>query len=362
LNILQNKLLRSSTESHALSFESNHQALSGTKETKHLANDTQKNSKVQTLNNRYVPDDNAWQDEGLYPVVEPDLPIHTWTPVEGHILRGIYRIVPQFSVRNGNEHTKNVMYYLAYNNRAARVEYAFGPNKLDFFLNNVNFYMIAAGNFFLFSKEPPPYVVSSVRVGYLIQRGRLKEAFAVLGKSWLQALQDPNWWMISVTSTAAALPKSIRFNLTKVRPSTVPPIWLKTRPPSSGGQMVRVYRGVPQNVEGRLGQVVPEGEIGGVLSRDPAAAQDAIFNQVGRNPTLTGSQRGGVIEVRIPADQWDELVRTVSVAERSYYGFSRRLSTTEIRVNSIEAARLINNCPKSVLQPDSRFDFRPPGH
>ncbi len=148
--------------------------------------------------------------------------------------------------------------------------------------------------------------------------------------------------------------------LPTVNPDTIPTSWLKTPLPQSGGQDVYVYRGVAQNAANRVGQVVGEGEIGGVLSRNMDAAQDAIFNQVGRDPVLAGPESGGVIRVRIPADVWDELVKTNSISERGNYpGFSRQLQSTEIRVNSPEAARVINGLPKDVVPPDPYYDFRP---
>jgi hypothetical protein len=155
--------------------------------------------------------------------------------------------------------------------------------------------------------------------------------------------------------TGRALPSVTQFNLQQIDPSTVQPIWRVTPPPSSGGQPVRVYRGFARNAGGHSRQVIREGEIGGVLSRDPDVAHDAVFNQVGRNPTLSGSDLGGIVEIHIPADLWDELVRTLNIAERGNYpGFSRTLNATEIRVNSLEAARLINNCTVYVRPPNWR--------
>jgi hypothetical protein len=39
----------------------------------------------------------------------------------------------------------------------------------------------------------------------------------------------------------------------------------------------------------------------GILSRDPAAASDALFNQYGRDPVVSGAQQGGVVEITVPA-------------------------------------------------------------
>ena len=124
-----------------------------------------------------------------------------------------------------------------------------------------------------------------------------------------------------------------------------------------------VYRGFARNAESHAGTVVrPERDVaaGGILSRDPAAAHDAVFNQYGRDPVLNGESQGGVVAVTIPASLWNELVRSHSLSERGAYpGFSRRLDTTEIRVNSAAAARAINGCDMTVLPPNPDFDYRP---
>jgi hypothetical protein len=147
--------------------------------------------------------------------------------------------------------------------------------------------------------------------------------------------------------------------LPPVNLALIPEIWRRTQPPPSNGKPVKVYRGFARNVRRHAAAVIRLDEIGGTLSRDPTAASDAIFNQYGRDPVLSGPEQGGVVEVTIPASLWDELVRTSSISERdNYIGFSRRLSTTEIRVNSLQAAAAINKCPTRILQPDSRHDFR----
>lgn len=141
---------------------------------------------------------------------------------------------------------------------------------------------------------------------------------------------------------------------------SIPASWRKTPVPLSGGKDVYVYRGVPRNASSRVGNVVREGDTGGIMSRRVDAAQDAVFNYVNRDPTLGGENKGGVLRVRIPAKVWDELVQTNSISERGNYpGFSRQINSTEMRVNSPEAGRLINAQPTDILPPDSHYDFRP---
>ena len=147
--------------------------------------------------------------------------------------------------------------------------------------------------------------------------------------------------------------------LPPVNPAQIPEIWRRKAPPPSNGKPVKAYRGFARNVQRHATAVVRIDEIGGTLSRDPAAASDAFFNQVGRDPVVSGAEQGGVVEITIPADLWDELLRTSSISEREGYpGFERRINTTEIRVNSPQAAAAINKCPTRVLAPDSRYDFR----
>jgi len=148
--------------------------------------------------------------------------------------------------------------------------------------------------------------------------------------------------------------------LSVVNPETIPLSWRQTPLPSSGGEDVYLYRGFARNVETHRAAVVRPDETGGILSRRPDAAQDAIFNQYGRDPVLAGPQAAGVVRVRVPAALWDELVRTNSLSERAGYpGFSRQLSSTEIRVNSPEAAQAINKLPNEVIPPDAHYDYRP---
>jgi hypothetical protein len=150
-------------------------------------------------------------------------------------------------------------------------------------------------------------------------------------------------------------------NLPNIDPQHIPENWRKTAPPQSGGSPVRVYRGFARRVNHHSQSVVRSTDIaaGGILSRDPAAAHDAVYNQYGRDPVLEGDDEGGVVEITIPADLWDELVATHNITERDGYpGFSRRLSTTEIRVNSQEAAQAINRCSRRVIAPQRTYDFR----
>jgi hypothetical protein len=142
--------------------------------------------------------------------------------------------------------------------------------------------------------------------------------------------------------------------------TTIPGTWTKNPLPLSNGKDIYVYRGFARNAEPHMGTgVIREGEIGGILSRAIDTANDAVFNQVGREPILTGPNAGGVVRIKIPSALWDELVKTNNISERSYPGFSGKLNSTEIRVNSIEAGQVINKLPQDILPPDPYYDFRP---
>jgi hypothetical protein len=156
---------------------------------------------------------------------------------------------------------------------------------------------------------------------------------------------------VPVVPSAASLPV--------VPIESIPSSWRRIQLPASGGNDVVLYRGFARNAQEHMATVVREGEIGGILTRAIDTAQDAVFNQVGRDPVLSGERAAGVVSITIPAAIWDALVASNSISERGDYpGFSRNLNSTEIRVNSVEAGILINSLQKTLLPPDDHFDFR----
>jgi hypothetical protein len=151
------------------------------------------------------------------------------------------------------------------------------------------------------------------------------------------------------------------MNVPFVVPQTIPESWRRTPLAVTGDPQVTIYRGFSRNAQRRIDDrmvVRPEEDSGGIFSRRLDAAHDAIFNQYGRNPTLSGPGAGGVVAVHLSREAWNLLVRQNGISERGYVGFSRGLSSTEIRVNSPEAGELINNARMTLLPPDSRYDFR----
>ncbi len=152
------------------------------------------------------------------------------------------------------------------------------------------------------------------------------------------------------------------MNLPLVDPQTIPENWRRTPLQVTAEHEVTIYRGFSRNAQQRMRNrmvVRPEEDMGGgIFSRRLDAAHDAIFNRVGRTPTLSGPDAGGVVAVHLSREAWNLLVRQNGISERSYPGFSGCLSSTEIRVNSPEAGELINNGRMSLLPPDNHYHHR----
>lgn len=151
-------------------------------------------------------------------------------------------------------------------------------------------------------------------------------------------------------------------NIPFIQPSSIPEMWRRTPLSLVGGGEVTVYRGFSRRAQRRIDDrmvVRPEEDSGGIFSRRLDAAHDAVFNVYDRNPVVGGPESAGVVAVHLAAADWNLLVRQNGISERGNYpGFSRRLTSTEIRVNSPEAAELINNARMTLISPDSRYDFR----
>lgn len=146
-----------------------------------------------------------------------------------------------------------------------------------------------------------------------------------------------------------------------VAPQTIPESWRRTPLKVTAEDGVTIYRGFPRNAQRRIRDrmvMKPDEDTGGIFSRRLDAAHDAIFNCVGRNPTLAGPGAGGVVAVHLSREAWNLLVRQNGVSERFYPGFSGILKSTEIRVNSPEAGELINNGRMTLLPPDHQYDYR----
>ncbi len=152
-------------------------------------------------------------------------------------------------------------------------------------------------------------------------------------------------------------------NLPTVDANNIPKTWRQSPVPSSGGQDVFLYRGLEKGAAQASSQIIRSADVaaGGFTSTELSAAQDAVFNAYGRDPVLSGPNAGGVVRVKIPGAVWDQLVKTNNISQRSYGGFSGGMSTSELRINTQEAASLINSLPNDVIAPDPYYDRRPNG-
>ena len=139
--------------------------------------------------------------------------------------------------------------------------------------------------------------------------------------------------------------------LRPLRPDEIPgPIWKE--PPRCTGAEMCIYRGVQSNVRLVPATFLRPQDVGsgGLMSRDPKAAWDTVFNHSANALVRGGPQEGGVACAHVPAAIWNELVASRHLVERPYTGwFPYRIgNSSEMRVNSPEAAQLISAQPITV--------------
>ena len=122
--------------------------------------------------------------------------------------------------------------------------------------------------------------------------------------------------------------------------------WHRSAPPLSNGAIMCIYRGVQSNVRLLAGQFLRPKDVGagGIMSRDPAAAWDTVYNHSDHALVDFGPQEGGVACVHISASIWNELVQSRHLCERVYGGWHPYPipGSSEMRVNTHDAAGLIN--------------------
>jgi hypothetical protein len=133
--------------------------------------------------------------------------------------------------------------------------------------------------------------------------------------------------------------------LRPLRPDEIPgPIW--KAPPFCAGAEMCIYRGVQSNVREVPKTFLRPQDVGsgGLMSRDPAAAWDTVYNHSANALVRGGRDEGGVACAHIPAAIWNDLVASRHLVERPYTGwFPYRIgNSSEMRVNSLDAAQLIS--------------------
>lgn len=140
--------------------------------------------------------------------------------------------------------------------------------------------------------------------------------------------------------------------LRALRPDEAPPpIWLLAPPPACTSTEMHVFRGVQSNVRLVAKQFLRSQDVGagGLMSRDPAAAWNTVYHHSANALVRGGPNEGGVACVHIPAAIWNDLVQSRHLVERAYSGWHPvRMTSTELRVNSQDAANLINAQPVTV--------------
>jgi hypothetical protein len=196
---------------------------------------------------------NAWQGGIELEPVPEDLPFTQFSGDREHQLFWtvnlggksiVYRLIPQCI---GTQENPQVEYYVAYNTYAGRSEFVVSPDKLDNFADYGEVLAIAAANWFTFNAHTP-YMVSSTRVGSRAQRGDFKGALKALGRSWLEALQDPGWWAATLPGMAAMAGPKVEFPPPKPVPTAG-----SLSPAEMGSFLKATYEGNPLLQE--LGEV-----------------------------------------------------------------------------------------------------------
>src|SRR5262249_9055440 len=107
------------------------------------------------------------------------------------------------------------------------------PPKLDDFGTYAERYAIAAANFYGFSGSVTKHEVNLVRFETKLLSGKLGSALHILGQSWLDALQDPNWVAQTILAHGALLggAPTPRARAPRGRPSAPP--WRTPSGPAS---------------------------------------------------------------------------------------------------------------------------------
>ena len=70
------------------------------------------------------------------------------------------------------------------------------------------------------------------------------------------------------------------------------------------------------------------------------------------------ANRAGVVEITVPKDIWNLLAEKRHISERTYGGFKQRIKSSEIRINTEEAADILNKYQRRVIDPDPHYDYR----
>jgi hypothetical protein len=157
---------------------------------------------------------NAWHGGIKFPqLVQGELPsgggegsaVQTVDTTTALGFRVRYQIHPHFASGESQE----VVYYHAYNPDMDRDDYVVSPEALDAFIDNAAMMAGFADNWYAFSASSD-YTVESAKVVDKMMDGDFSGAVQAFGRSWWQAIKDPNWWFQTVTAVAAGAGKAPR--------------------------------------------------------------------------------------------------------------------------------------------------------
>jgi hypothetical protein len=158
---------------------------------------------------RYPTASRSYGDIMLYEVALSDLPRVAHSGDSAHRLvvdftlfgRPLtYKLYPQCVEEGGQT---RVAYYLAFHAQRGHNEFAIGPARLDQFAGFVERFAVAAANFYGFTHSVTKQEVDLIKIQNQMFAGNIGRALRLLGRSWLDALQDPNWVIQTVLAHGA---------------------------------------------------------------------------------------------------------------------------------------------------------------
>jgi len=133
--------------------------------------------------------------------IADDLPHVTRTATDRPIACGTYKLYPALARQaDGSE---ALVFWTAVNTQTKRGEFVVGPESLTRFMSAPDLFEIAAANAYLHG-EPNSWERESMKaVDAAMRKGPLA-ALPQLGKAWVEAVKDPEWWMHTAAAAGGA--------------------------------------------------------------------------------------------------------------------------------------------------------------
>jgi hypothetical protein len=284
--------------------------------------------------------------------------------------------------------SSQIGYYIAYRRADTLLvgdqgwnEFVVGPDSIEQFLGNLSIYVGLAATVYAFG-PPAPYQAASGQVAQRALEGNLGGSVRALGTAWLEAVQDPSWWLSVASSMSGTLgsrapapqahPPSPRLgSLPGGRPGPIPmrvgpggrPVVASTpRPVAPQGPIARGGGGIQGTTATNLAPlpepVVPP-QPTPTLVPHPAPGPTVQAPQTPIHPVLGATGAAVASTVRrqpvMPsglsrADQ--ELWRTCNQQHNAYKAIQDNASSYALRMDTIE-----DNLHNSRATPQERVDF-----